>query len=252
MPAQKSTLVFSDWVKIGGYVIGILAIIFGYRGTQPTQGSVNLSMPVRAVRQQATEDTVKLHQEIAEVKIKVEALMADKEKARAEQEVVNKQETEKQEAERQEAERQEAERKKEEERKAAEEKKPAPVAQEVVDDGKEVPWQYDESEAKTLARKLKRPLGIAFATDSCPICENVKMFTYKNPKVWGVLHTKYVLLWVYVGGDDKAAFNKALGVANEYGVSKYPRFIIDRKANGGKDIFIMPSTNPEAFLSQIQ
>lgn len=103
-----------------------------------------------------------------------------------------------------------------------------------------VDWQNSTAEAESLAEKLGRPVFIAFATDPCPFCDDVRRDVYNTDQVGQVLCREYVPVWIVAqhGNLDAA----------DYKVSRFPTAVISR---GNGYVKFRPAMSPEAFLKQL-
>lgn len=109
-----------------------------------------------------------------------------------------------------------------------------------------VPWVYDYGEAVKLAKKLHRPLFLAFATEGCGPCEVRKQQTYPAPQVWAALTTEYIPVFVYTDSTTKTSSERAL--ASKYGITRYPNAIVDR-LDGSLPKKFTPPVDPNEFIT---
>lgn len=107
-----------------------------------------------------------------------------------------------------------------------------------------VDWQYDLEEAKTLSKKLNRPLLICFTTDGCGPCLEREKFVYPISKVWQKMHREFISVYLHV--NDKMNQDGA----TRYGITRYPRVVIDDGVSKPK--VFMPANSPDEFLKQIK
>lgn len=107
-----------------------------------------------------------------------------------------------------------------------------------------VPWQYNLEDARALSKKSNRPLIICFTTDGCGPCILRDRNVYPVSRVWQKMHREFISVYLHVSGNT----NKS--AADFYGISRYPRTVIDDGKNTPK--VFMPADNPDGFLAQLK
>ena len=112
-----------------------------------------------------------------------------------------------------------------------------------------IPWMYDYGEAIKLAKKFRRPLFLAFATEGCGPCEVRKQQTYPNSTTWNVITKEYIPVYVFTDGTSKTESEKQLAL--KYGVTRYPNAVVDRLDGSPFKEFI-PPVDPNDFVTVLR
>lgn len=105
-------------------------------------------------------------------------------------------------------------------------------------------WHTDLAAAESEARRLNRPLLIAFSTEGCAPCLVVKRDVYQSAHVVERLRNEFVRVWIYV-----TAEGRSLATARRFGVRRYPTVVV-LGSDGGYRAFV-PRQTPAGFLSQL-
>jgi len=231
-------MAFKDWIKIAGYVIAILATLWGVKAKMEASKPVEVQKPAMVFNLPAVK-TAAVEKKVQEVSTKVQSLPSQEE-VEAVKKAVNKL-----------IEKVDALEQKVSEFKSctcsqevkAPVEPPAGIEQPKKDQPTVVEWQYDLKEAKRLSQSLNRPMFLAFSTTGCLPCERAKAFVFPKSKVIDKLQQEYVPVWVYVKD------SRTQSIANEYGISRFPKSVVawpDQKVG----VFTTPD-DPDLFLSEL-
>jgi thioredoxin-related protein len=82
----------------------------------------------------------------------------------------------------------------------------------------EVNWRHDYNAARKEAETKGLPIFLDFYTDHCVYCDKMDNTTYRDPKVLGLLNSRFIPLKIDGDRDKK--------LAEILGISQYPTMLL--------------------------